>query len=199
MPNHLLRSMRPTSIIAGLDAVLNPLGFRRQKSSWNRRRRPFIDVIDVQLDKAGARLTVNAGVAHPEVYKGCWRTELAHVVQESACIVRARIGDLMEGRDFWWLLAQSDIQNDLVQKVCKHVLPFFDQMHSLEAMERFLSARQVTTRRYPPPVIYLAILKHRGGDQSGACRLLSEFGKRALGEWKARIAEVALELGCTNP
>ena len=112
--------------------------------------------------------------------------------------MRARIGRLIEGKDHWWRLTDEGIVADVVQKVAAYVLPFLERMHSLEAMEQFLMTAQVTKQKYPPPVIYLAILKNERGDRTGACALLTELGEKSVGAWRTRIGEVAGRLGCSG-
>jgi hypothetical protein len=46
-------------------------------------------------------------------------------------------------------------------------------------------------RRYPPLVVYLAILMNERGDKAGARALLTELGKKTIGDWKPRISEIA--------
>jgi len=189
--------MNTRPVIARMDELLEPLGFARHKATWNRQSDSFVDVIDVQTSKAGNTMTINAGVLYPEVYKKCWAIEPPAVIEEPSCTVRVRVGELVEGKDLWWCLNVEGIVDDVAEKVTAYVLPFLERMHSLEAMEQFLTTAQVTKRKYPLPVIYLAILKSERGDSTGACVLLTELGKKTVGAWRTRISEVAERLGCS--
>lgn len=189
--------MSTKHVIARVDELLRPLGFARHKTTWNRKYAPFIDVITLERSKSGDNVTISAGVLHPEIHRRCWETELLTVIQEPDCIVRARIGQLINGKDLWWRLEESRILDDVVEKLNAHVLPFLEGMHSLGAMEQFLTDTKVTKQRYPPPVIYLAILKSELGDRTGACALLHELLEKSVGAWRTRISEVAGRLGCS--
>jgi len=189
--------MSTKPVVTRMDELLKPLGFARHKTTWNRKSNSFVDVIDVQTSKAGDTMTINAGVLHPDVYRKCWATEPTAVVEEPSCTVRARVGQLLDGKDLWWRLDDPRTLNEVIENLNAHVLPFLEQMHSLEAMEQALTASGVTRQKYPPPAIYLAILKSECGDRAGACALLAELGGKAIGAWRTRISEVAGRLGCS--
>jgi len=184
-------------ITARMDELLKPLGFSRHKGIWNRRTGSFVDVVDVQVSKANDAMTINAGVLHPEVHRKCWAAEAPPVIEEPLCTVRARIGQLVEDKDLWWQLHDGGAGNDVVEKLNRYVLPFLERMHSIDAMEKFLSESEVTKQKYPLPVLCLAILKNERGDKTGACSLLAEFGKKTVGAWRTRINEVAQRLQCS--
>jgi hypothetical protein len=189
--------MSAKPVIARVNELLKPLGFARHKTIWNRKSDSFVDVIDVQASKAGDMMTVNAGVLHPDVHRKCWATDLPTIIQEPECIVRARVGELLGGKDLWWRLDDTRILDDVIEKLNAQVLPFLERMHSFEAMEQFLTSAQVIKQKYPLPIIYLAILKSEQGDKTGACALLAELGQKPVGAWQTRIGEVAVRLGCS--
>ena len=64
--------MNTKPVVAQINQLLGPLGFVRQKMTWNRTLGPFVDVVDLQLSKTGDAVTVNAGVLRPSVHKACW-------------------------------------------------------------------------------------------------------------------------------
>lgn len=64
-------------------------------------------------------------------------------------------------------------------------------------MEEFLGAAGVLKSKYPPPVVYLAILRNELGDHSGGCAVLDELQHQAVGAWRTRISEVLGRLGCS--
>ena len=193
--------MRIEPLIRRMDGLLRPLPFHRHKATWNRRSGPFIDVIDVQISKSNDMFTINAGVLDPEVYRQSWPDEPKGIIQEPNCTVRARIGELAVGHDLWWDLddlRKQGMLDQIAETVTASVLPFIDRMHSREAMEAFLTETGVTKDRYPPPVIYLAILMYERGEREGACALLNELRQKICsGPWKARVGEIAERLGCS--
>lgn len=184
------------TVVTKLDNILRPLGFSRRKATWNRTTGAYVDVIDVQTSKAGDAVTVNCGVLVPDVYVRCWGGEPPRFVEEAACSVRSRIGQLLDGRDIWWTVGHDRSADEILEKVTAYVLPFLDRMHSPEAIEGFLTSTLVVNQKYPPPIVYLAIIKFDRGDTTGARALLDELHKKTVPAWQRRISEVAQRLGC---
>jgi hypothetical protein len=85
-------------------------------------------------------------------------------------------------------LSDDRSASDIVEKVSGYALPFLDQMHTVGAMEDYLKKQ-----RYPPEIIYLAILKCSRGDTIGGCGILSELKESG---WRVRAEEVARRVGC---
>lgn len=189
--------MSTTAVVERLHELLAPRGFERQKRTWNRKSHTFVDVIDVQVSKAGDAVTVNTGVLDPDVYKGCWGTDPPAFVDEPSSTVRARVGQLMGDRDVWWPISEAETPESVVEAVAANALTFVERMHSREAMVEFLMASGVLRQKYPPPIIYLAILRNDLGDNLGACSVLDELRKTARGAWRARVIEVSVRLGCS--
>jgi hypothetical protein len=181
------------AVLKQLDELLLPLGFRRQQETWNRQLETLIDVIDVQVSKGGDTMTANVGVLDPELHSQCWGEDVPSFVQEPQCTVRARVGQLMSGRDVWWPVGSREA----VDAVATCALPFLERMHAPGRMEEFLASSSGVKAKHPhpPPVIYLALLMNKRGDRTGACKLLSELQERALGAWRARVREVAARVG----
>jgi len=182
--------MNTKPVVAQLDKLLASVGFTRQKMTWNRKTAPFVDVVDLQPSKTGDALTVNAGVTDPRVHKVCWGEDTPAFVEEPTCTVRARIGQLVDGKDIWWRDDGENVASEIVERVREHVLPFLDRMHSMEAMVEQLAGSGVAKQKYPPPIIYLGILKWKNGDVAGANTLLSDLRKNTVGAWQKRVDEV---------
>ena len=178
-----------------LDKLLGSAGVTRQKMTWNRKAGAFVDVVDLQPSKAGDALTVNAGVIDPSVHKICWGEDPSAFVEEPSCTVRARIGQLIDGKDLWWRDDGENVASEIVERVREHVLPFLDRMHSIEAMVEQLADSGVAKQKYPPPIIYLGILKWKNGDVAGANTLLNDLRKQTVGAWQKRVDEVLERLG----
>jgi hypothetical protein len=188
--------MTAKTLIEQVDNFLAPLGFERKGPLWNRKAGSIVEVIDVQISKAGDTATINAGVLHPDVYKACWDKEPLGFIEEPFCTVRARVGELIGEYDLWWPLGDSQTPHTVIDTLTTHVLPFLKKMQTPAAMEEFLSTPSMLKQRPPLPKIYLAILKHRRGDTATACAVLDEVRQKALGEWQTRATEVAERLGC---
>jgi len=182
--------MNTKPVVTQLDQLLGSLGFTRQKMTWNRKVGLFVDVVDLQPSKTGDALTVNAGVLHPGVHKVCWGDDAPVFVEEPTCTVRARIGQLLDGKDLWWRDDGENVASEIVEQVRAHVVPFFDRMHSVEALAKQLKGSGVTKQKYPPPIICLAVLMWENGDVAGANALLNELRKQTLGAWQTKVADV---------
>jgi len=189
--------MNAKAVTVRLDGLLKPLGFERQKTTWNLKSGSFVDVVDVQISKNRELITVNAGVLHPVVHAKCWDGDLSKFIEEPTGTVRARIGQLIDGNDLWWQLDADGVAGEIADAVNTYVLPFFEHMHSLNGMRQFLTNADVVKHKHPPPIIYLAILKHEQGDSDGACSLLSDLKRKTVGAWHSRISQIEERLSCT--
>jgi len=186
------------TIVACFDQLLAPLGFSRQKATWNRRAGFGVDAIDVQRSKGGDTFTINAGVLDRDVHAKLWGVEASGFTDVPTCTVSARIGDLLGAKDTWWSLNDDHAVRDAVGSVSSQVFPFLERMHSRQAIADWLVESGVLRKRYPMPIISLAILRNFAGEVSESCELLAEMQRRSLGAWSARAAEVAARLGCAD-
>lgn len=185
--------------ILAVDHSLRPLGFIRHKSVWNRRSGGVVDVVDIQVSKGGESVTINAGVLDPDVHEMLWNAPAPATVEEPHCTVGTRIGALIDGiggRDIWWKLADGATCDRLANAAIDHALPFIDRMRSRPAMVQWLTDTGVAGKKYPPPIINLAILRALTGETACACALLDRVRGNAPGGWAERAGEVARRLGC---
>lgn len=189
--------MSTKTVISQLDQLLKPLAFSRQNATWNRRAESVVDVIDVQVSKAGDTFTINAGVLDKEVHRKLWGGDPPELVEQPICTVGVRIGELLDGRDKWWPMGDDEAVIDARRSVEGRVLPFLDRMRARRNMEQWLIDAGVTRKRYPMPIITLAIIKSLLGDLTQGCDLLTELQKKSVGAWRARAAEVAERLRCS--
>ena len=191
------RIMIRKTVITKLDQLLKPLLFKRRRSTWNRRLNSFVDVIDVQVSKSHDALTVNVGVTDADVYALLWGASLPEFVIQPRCTVCLRIGTLIDDRDRWWLLNSPSTADDMVEDVTRYVLPFFARRHTREALKQWLTDSAVVKKRYPPPIINLAILQNLLGEKVQGCALLAELqNNSSAGDWRIRAGEVAARLHC---
>jgi hypothetical protein len=185
------------AIIVRLDRLLEPFGFTRQIRAWNRKVASFIDVIDVQISKPVDRVTINAGVLDFDVHAILWGGRPLEFVEQPICTVGVRAGELVDGKDKWWQIDTPGVADELAESIAASVLPFFERMHTREAMRQWLIASDVVEKRYPPPIINLAILESFLGNTARSCAILAEFQTASAGAWRSRAAEVAKRLHCT--
>ena len=188
--------MSEKAVISSLDNLLRPLGFRRQKAEWNRRFADGIEAIGLQTSKAGDTVTINAGVLDRDAHILLWGHEPPLSVEAAACTVGARVGQLIDGRDHWWRYDDDRITQKAASAVTEYVLPFVERLRSRQHMMQWLVDSNVLAKKYPPPIINLAILRVLLGDSSAGCALLADVQETALGAWRARAAEVAARLDC---
>lgn len=190
--------MSKKAVINKLDNLLKPLGFTRQKAVWNRSLGHLVEVIDLQISKAGDIATLNVGVLDSDVHIKLWESEPPQFVDEAACTVRARVGELVDGADLWWQLNDDQVTDNVYIAIKNYMLPFAQRMHSRQCMARWLTDAEVVKKKYPLPIINLAILQFLLGNPSEGCSLLGELQRNAIGAWRTRAVEVAGRLGCTE-
>ena len=190
--------MTAFTVIAELDELLKPLRFTRKKMVWNRLVGRVVDVVDIQISKAGDTITVNTGVLDRDVHAKLWNEQPPSFVQEPSCTVRARVGELINGHDRWWPLNKTEPALQVSRGVHAHVLPFLERMQAREAMEEWLVTTQVVRKKYPPPILSLAILMGTRGKFDEACALLADLRSKSFGAWRARCEDVAKRLGCAS-
>jgi len=189
--------MSKNAVIFELDRLLQPLGFSRHTATWNRKAESLVDVIDVQVRKAGDAITVNAGVLDNDVHTVLWGKEPPEVIEQPICTVRARIGELLDGKEKWWLLMDGEAASNVAGDIRACVLPFLERMHTRSAIEQWLIDTNVIQKKYPEPIITLAILKVLSGDSAQGCGLLAQLQRMPIGGWQARASGVATRLRCT--
>jgi hypothetical protein len=184
------------AITKQLNTIFEPLGFERHKSVWNREVSSFIDVADIQLRKGGDACTLGIGVLDPGVHSIMWGQQPPGFVEQPICTVAVRIGELIDGGDKWWNIKDGSAAEEIGRAVTAYALPFFELMRAREAMRQWLIDAKVAHRRYPPPIINLAILENLLGHAESGCSLLSDLHQKTFAAWQLRAAEVARRLKC---
>ena len=183
--------MKKTQLISKIGHVLEKYQFYRNGSIWNRDYADFVDVIDLQMSKSKDMFAINAGVADRFVARACWGIDRSVMVEEPSCTVRARLGELLHGRDVWWNLSDDDGIEEVMADVHDVAIPFLQANHSIDHMIETLES-DPASRRYPPGVIYLALLHHRKGE-SVRCREMLESMK-LTGAWSQKASDILAAL-----
>ena len=205
-----------------LHPVLKEKNFIRKERTWNRDARGFKDVIDVQASRwnegESVSFTINLGVFVPSVYSICWGVDAPSFVKESDCIVRIRLGALLNDapkdkkRDHWWDSNSSTdfevstsstpnpadmetVGREVAKVIATRGISFLEQFDSLTAIHDFLIQDTGWEVRTPLGRIYLAIIKAQLGDLMGARQLLAELNTEKNRSWRERVFEVAGRLG----
>jgi hypothetical protein len=186
--------MSVSAIKTRMDRLLRPLGFAVRNATWNRKAGSFVDVVSVEVSKSRDSATISAGVVDKDVHALLWGPPVLFI-QEPLCTVRARIGELIDNYDRWWEIGDATTPDAMADDTAAYVLPFLERMHSRESLREWLVSTKVTVRRYPPPIISLAVLESLLGDPGKGRAILTELQKNTLSTgWGARAAEVAAQL-----
>lgn len=130
-----------TPTLAGLHALLKPLGFRKVANLFSRTNQNVVQLIEVQgsrdSTKDAARFTVNIGVfALDLVY-----ADVRDVTKPSipGAHWRARLGSLSpEGQDLWWQASTAEqaasVAKDVVARVTQYALPTLCALPNVAAL-----------------------------------------------------------------
>lgn len=186
-------------ISAEIDGILRPLGFERQKDTWNRRDLSIVEVVDLEVGKSQGEFTLNAGVMDCDIHALVWGKPPEPFVDQPSCTVRARVGELVDGLDKWWPIADGTALVEIKKHVVQYLLPFLERTHSREGMRRWLVDTNVVKKRYPPPILSLAILCSTLGNPQEACEILRELKRKTTGAWQSTVAEISTKLSCDGP
>jgi Domain of unknown function (DUF4304) len=182
--------MSKNAIIKQIDAVLKPLGFLRRGAVWNRSSDFSVEVIDVQISRNGDTYTFNAGVLDKAAHEIFWAEGAPDFVEQPDCTVGVRIGDLIDGKDKWWDVGETGSLEQSIQLI----LAFLKDVHSREKMAQWLEDAEVTKKRYPPPIINLAILQALLGRAEASKSTLNDIESKVSGLWQGRTAKVREQL-----
>ena len=144
----------------------------------------------------GNDVVINSGVHNLKLNEHFDFIRDFEFIEEQNCAVRTRFGFLIGDRDIWWSLAEPNLPEILKDSILKVILPFLDSMHSYALMERFLTDAAVEKKHYPPPIIYLALLRSELGQKVSACSLLMNLRAATSSPWQKRIDDLMEKLDC---
>lgn len=179
--------MTKAQLISKIDDVLEKYQFYRNGPLWKRDYADFVDVIDLQISKSKDMFTINVGVADKFILHACWGMRGSDMVEEPSCTVRARLGELLHGRDVWWNLSDSAGIEEVLSAIHDVAIPFLQLNHSVDHMIESLE-RDPAALRYAPGVIYLALLHHRKG-KADRCRDM--FKSMKLNDaWGQKVSDI---------
>lgn len=176
-----------------LDPFLRERGFLRKGLVWNRRRPPFVDVVDIQVVDWDGTCYVNLGVAHDGTYATIWERPLPDFVQEPEAIVRSRLGRLVADRDMSWHPSNPGSAVEITQMLALHGLPFLERIRTLADTADFLRGRP--GRTWVERVTDAVVLNY-AGDTAGGCAILM---KLAGSSSDLRLERLMVDLGCRAP
>jgi hypothetical protein len=167
--------------------VLRKYQFHGNEPLWNRDYAEFVDVIELQISKSKDMFAINVGVADKFVMHACWGLDIAGMVDEPSCTVRARLGELLYGRDVWWSLSDCKAIEEVLRGIHDVAIPFLQFNHHIDHMIEYLE-KDPATRRYPPGIIYLALLHYRKGEND-RCREMFR-SMNLTGAWSKKASDI---------
>jgi hypothetical protein len=180
-------AMTKKHLISEINEILRRHQFYGNGTPWNREYPGFIDVVDLQISKSKDMFTINVGVADKFVLHSCWNIDAETLVDEQSCTVRARLGELLYGKDVWWNLPDHESIKEAVSAIQAVAVPFFQFHHNIDHMIETLE-KDPASARYPPGVIYLALLHYQKGD-SDRCREIFKSIK-LTDAWRKKASEI---------
>jgi hypothetical protein len=186
-------------IIEQVDAVLKPLGFLRRGDIWNRFTDNLVEVVDVQVSKNADAYTLNAGVLDKGVHKIFWDELPPEFVEQPQCTIGVRVGNLIDGKDKWWPLDDANDDEGQLKLSVAAILKFLGLSLSRKKMINWLDDNEVTKKRYPPPIINLAILQALNGQPPAALATINELSEKVSGPWRDRVLQVRERLNLPTP
>lgn len=128
-------------IVAALDALLKPAGFRRSGALFQRHSEDVVHLIEVQGSRTNgandARFTVNVGIFAPAVVYEDIRAQTKPSI--GAAHWRERIGFLGNDRaDLWWAVTGPESAEGAARELCLRVqrdaLPRLHELPNLAAL-----------------------------------------------------------------
>ena len=153
-----------------IDAVLAPLGFRREGDQWTRMRGDIQEKVDLQKSSI-AGVTVNLFAKDLETVR---------ILSSIPCEfpigiiqIGLRIGQLIDGYDRWWK-NDPDGPRELAELVRVHAVPWFDRVRSLEDQASKWYYRETPGRWKSPNNPALAVTLYRLGELDEALALFDE-------------------------
>ena len=185
-------------IIEQVDTALKTMGFVRRGAVWNRPSDNLVEVVDIQISKNADTYTLNAGVLDRMAHEIFWGEHAPELVEQPQCTIGDRVGNLIDGKDKWWSLDDPTRQGDQLMQSIAAILRFLSESLSRQQMIQWLEENEVTKKRYPPPIINLAILKALTGLSSEALAILDELQSKLSGPWQDRVAQVRKRLSAEN-
>jgi hypothetical protein len=126
-------------------------------------------------------------VLDPLVHKALWKADPREFVEEATCTIRSRLGQLADGKDRWWTSSDTDAVEQVRELLIAYGIPFLERATSRAELGAWLEDNGVTRRRYPVPIISLAIIKLLLGERSDGLQLLQDLRSKTTPPWRDRI------------
>ena len=143
---------------------------------------------------------MNIGVFVPSFYEKVWGKRVTGFALEVNCVIRFRLGDLLQDAlsggalDTWWELNDDkdiDAAGDVLRLALEHrVLPTLDAITDFGRMESFASRLGGWWSKYGLFHIYLALLNIEIGNAGAAEEILNGMLAEKNNGWSAKAEQV---------
>ena len=185
--------MKPRSYIGMVGAVLKPAGFERKGQDFTRIRDGLLDCVNLQVSQFAG---ITANIHMMDLVSEALLIEAAGLKKGPVYPVNVRIGRLIDGHnkglDRWWH-RDSKGPAEMSEAIENYALPFFDQMHPLEAQARYFGRESAG---WSPSLRWLAITLYRLGEKEEACQRLQVKLPRYIKEKEPEYEAMRRWLGC---
>lgn len=191
-----------------LSGPLKIRGFNKSRLQWNRIRGDFIDVVSVQeatysTDELIA-LTINLGVFVPSFFAAIWTKPHSGLVTDADCVIRIRLGDLIQRKlygdalDQWWILTDGDslvaVGNEVACAFEEFALSFFDSIDDYDLIATHLGRITGSASRTPIHFLNRCLAEWKSGNQTEALAQLDHISAKA---WLPKV-QIIKALICTE-
>jgi hypothetical protein len=138
-------SLSPSS--TAINRLLATQGFTRHRRTWYRDPGDLADVVDVQLSPIAHDMTLNVGVLDREVHQIVWGRAAPEFFDAVDCVVRVRVGQLLDDGSGWWRPRDPGTPNELERVILERVLQFLDQLPTRASLLEQTQTRRMTHTR----------------------------------------------------
>jgi len=176
--------VRKISFPKAVGAVLADAGFALStRNEWVRSHGDYVDRVDLQISRGFDQITVNLHILDDRVRSAIQSAHPTDPFLASFSPIHVRLPTIMSGYDKWWIRSDPDGPAKVAEAVKTYALPFFDGLHSPEAMLAYLQVRGSIQWRNPTARMNVALILHRLGRTSEALSALDDPPRRIEGRW----------------
>lgn len=149
----------------GFYEILKPFGFKKKKNNFYLKCQDLGQIINIQKSSWNSKdhisFTVNTGVFLPEHWLGQFYNkgkELPVFPAESECIIRKRIGELINRQDIWYEIGEKTDETKLILEMQSHlekfILPYLDSVKTKDALLEFLATSKLILAPLDKLIVY---------------------------------------------
>ncbi|MBC7439912.1 MAG: DUF4304 domain-containing protein [Flavobacterium sp.] len=101
------------------------LGFKKNGNGFNKKTVELIQVVNIQKskwnDKSELQFTFNIGFFNAEIYSEFYKNEIPKFIREYDCQIRFRLGQIVQGKDYWYTLNKKIEKVNLEIEIYNHL------------------------------------------------------------------------------